>query len=291
MNHFNRVLCRWLALCIAAVLLTGCAHAPADDPHDPLEPVNRVVFKFNDTADQYLMHPLAKGYVAVTPQPVRTGITNFFDNLGSPVTIVNDFLQLKLKQGASDIGRLVLNSTAGLAGFIDVATSAGMTKHQEDFGQTLGYYGVGEGWYLMIPFLGPSDNRDFVGRVVDTPLHPEWWLPGRYDLEHYTAAGVQLVNDRANLLDADKVLSQQLDKYLFIRTAFLQSRQSAIYDGHPPAEKEDYQIYDDTDKSDASPDTKGDGKTPAAPAPADKAPESKPSGNTASADAPAGASN
>lgn len=289
MNQMKKLNRGGLRIVLSALLLSGCAHAPADDPRDPLEPVNRAVFKFNDAADRYVMHPLAKGYVAVTPQPVRTGITNFFDNLGSPVTIVNDFLQLKFKQGASDMGRLVLNSTAGVAGFIDVASSAGMPKHQEDFGQTLGHYGVGEGWFLMLPLFGPSDNRDFVGRVVDTPLHPEWWLPGRYDVEHYSATGVDLVNTRANLLDADKVLAQQLDKYLFIRTAFLQSRQSAVYDGNPPPEKEDYQIYDDSDKSDTpapKPKDKSDTAPAAAPAPGDK-----PSGNSASADVPAGAGN
>ena len=271
MNHLNHVVRSGLLLALLALTLTGCAHAPADEPADPLEPMNRVVFKINDTADQYLMHPLAKGYVDITPQPVRTGVTNFFDNLASPVTIVNDLLQFKLKQSASDFGRLLLNSTAGFGGLIDVATSAGMPKHQEDFGQTLGHWGLGEGWYLVLPFVGPSDNRDFVGRVVDTPLHPEWWLPGRYDVYHYSATGVQLINDRANLLDADKILSQQLDKYLFIRTAYLQSRQSLVYDGHPPPEKEDYQIYDDSDKPDSGADSKNKS--------GDQVPASKPPGN------------
>lgn len=237
---------------LTALMTSGCAHAPADNPHDPLEPVNRAIFTFNDTADRYVLRPLAKGYASVTPQVVRTGVSNFFSNLESPVTIVNDVCQLKLKQGASDTGRFLLNTVAGIGGLIDVATGTGLTKHDEDFGQTLGYWGVGEGWYLMLPLFGPSDNRDLVGRIADTPLHPEYWLPARYDAEKYGSTALRLVNERASLLDQDKILNQQLDKYLFVRTAFLQSRQAAIYDGHPPPEKEDYKIYDDDTSAPAS---------------------------------------
>src|SRR5688572_26977733 len=152
----------WLLL---TLLAAGCAHSPAYDPQDPLEKVNRAVFGFNEKADQYVLKPVAKGYDKITPQPVRRGIANFFDNLFYPTVIVNDLLQAKLKQGAFDLGRFVVNTTVGVVGIFDVATGWGMEKHEEDFGQTLGYWGVGPGWYLMLPLLGPSDNRDLVGRV------------------------------------------------------------------------------------------------------------------------------
>lgn len=236
---------------MAGVFLAGCAAAPPDDPRDPLEPVNRAIFAFNDTADHYVLRPVAKGYVAVTPAIIRTGIANFFDNLGYPTTIVNDLLQLKLKQTASDTGRLVVNSVAGVGGFVDVGSHIGLSRHDEDFGQTLGYWGVGEGWYLMLPLLGPSDNRDLIGLIGDMPTKPSFWLDGDHDWLKYATQGVQAVSDRAALLDVDAVLAQQLDKYLFIRGAYLQRRQSLVYDGHPPAPR--YDVDDDKAPDPASP--------------------------------------
>lgn len=235
---------RWL-LCAAVLGLSACAHSPADDPADPLEPVNRAVFKFNDTADRYVLRPVAKGYVYITPQFARTGISNFFNNLEEPRTIVNDLFQLKLKQSVADTGRFMLNTTAGLAGFMDVATGVGLERHDEDFGQTLGYWGVGEGWFLMLPLLGPSDNRDLVGTVVDIPTNPAWYLDGDHDWLKYSLSAVNVVNTRANLLGTDSLMDQQLDKYLFLRTAYLQRRQFEVYDGNPPPENYDY--GDDSD--------------------------------------------
>jgi len=226
-----------LGLLLAATALGGCAHHPPDEPSDPLEPMNRVIFKVNDKADQYVLHPVAKGYVAITPALVRRGISNFFSNLGEPRTIVNDLLQAKFLHGASDLGRFLLNSTAGLAGFIDVATPAGLEKHDEDFGQTLGYWGVGEGWFLMLPFLGPSDNRDLVGSGADIFTSPTYYLPGRYDLPNYLISyGLYFINLRANLLPSDSLMESQFDTYLFIRTAYLEHRQALVYDGNPPPE-------------------------------------------------------
>jgi len=230
-------------LCAAVLALTACAHAPADEPADPLEPVNRAVFTFNDRADHYVLRPVAKGYVYVTPEIVRSGISNFFSNLEEPRTIVNDVLQLKLLQSLEDTGRLVVNTTMGAAGFIDIATRAGLEKHNEDFGQTLGYWGVGEGWYLMLPFYGPSDNRDLIGKGADMPTSPSFYLDGDHDWLRYGASGLGVIDMRAGLLDSDKLMDQQLDKYLFVRTAFLQHRQALVYDGKPP--REDYEVYDD----------------------------------------------
>ena len=222
-----------------AVLLASCAHHPADDPSDPLEPVNRAMWTFNSKADQYVLKPAAKGYVAVTPGWAREGVTNFFSNLVYPTTIVNDVLQAKFTQGAADTGRFVVNSI----------------------------WGIGEGWYLMIPFLGPSDNRDLLGRGVDMFTNPTYYLPGRYDLPHYlTTYVLDSVNIRANALPSDSLLDSQFDTYLFIRTAYLQHRQALVYDGNPPPE--DLGLSDYGDDSTATP-------SPAPVAPAQKPQKSK----------------
>jgi phospholipid-binding lipoprotein MlaA len=247
-----------LSLALAA---SACAHRPADDPADPLEPVNRVVFQFNDKADQYVLRPAAKGYDYVAPSLVRRGVTNFFDNLGEPRTIVNDALQGKFLQSAGDLGRFLLNTTVGLGGLIDVASDSGLEHHDEDFGQTLGSWGIGEGWYLVIPLLGPSDNRDLVGKAGDWPLSPTFYLDGDHDWLAYSLKGIDLINFRANLLSSDSLVNQQFDKYLFFRTAFLQRRQAMIYDGNPPPE--DLGI----DDSDDAPAPSGKASTTSAPAP------------------------
>lgn len=236
-----------ISLVVATLLVSGCAHRPADDPSDPLEPVNRVFFKFNETADKYAFRPLAKGYVYVTPAPVRAGVTNFFDNLDEPRNIINALLQGKPLQASKNLGRLVLNTTAGLVGFIDVASEVGIAKHEEGFGQTLGYWGVGEGWYLMLPLLGPTTNRDLVGRIGDWPTRPQFYLGGSEDVYVYSAQFVNAVNTRANFLSADSILEQQFDRYLFVRTAYLQQRWSLIHDGNPPLD--DFELPDD-DESD-----------------------------------------
>jgi phospholipid-binding lipoprotein MlaA len=228
---------------LAALALAACAHHPADEPADPLEPVNRAVWNFNYKADQYVLRPVAKGYVDVTTPWMREGVSNFFNNLLYPTTIVNDLLQAKFVQSASDTGRLVVNSTYGLGGLIDVGERVGLHRHDEDFGQTLGYWGVGEGWFLMLPLLGPSDNRDLIGRGFDIFTTPTHYLPGRYDLPNYMVTMLLYnVNTRANLLPADSLMESQFDTYLFVRTAYLQRRQAAVYDGNPPPE--DLGIYD-----------------------------------------------
>lgn len=231
---------------VALGALSGCAHRPADDPSDPLEPVNRAVFAFNETADKYALRPVAKVYADVTPAPAREGVTNFFDNLQEPRNIVNALLQAKFVQASKNLGRLLLNTTAGLAGFIDVASEVGLDKHEEGLGQTLGYWGVGEGWYLMLPLLGPSTNRDLVGFAGDSFLNPSFYLPGRYDVYSISANVTNLVNTRANFLSADGILQQQFDRYLFVRTAYLQQRWSLIHDGNPPLE--DFELPDDADE-------------------------------------------
>ena len=225
----------------AALLAGGCAHLPADDPADPLEPVNRGIYTFNEKADQYVLRPVARGYEKALPVFVRDRVRNFFDNLFYPTVIANDLLQLKGQLLAQDFARFVLNSTFGVAGLFDIATPGGLPKNSEDFGQTLGRWGVGEGWYLMLPLLGPSDNRDLVGRIGDgftSPLYYSDALEWTYGL-----SALDVVSDRADLLKADKMLEQQLDRYVFVRTIYLQLRQNKVYDGNPP--KEDYGFEED----------------------------------------------
>ena len=216
---------------------------------DPLEPVNRAVFTFNEKADQYVVRPVAKGYDTVMPSFARTGVRNFFDNLFYPTVILNDLLQLKGTLLAQDLCRFVLNSTFGLAGLIDVATPGGLPKNSEDFGQTLGHWGVGEGWYLMLPLLGPSNNRDLVGRVADgftSPLYYNDAVEWTYGL-----SALDVVSDRADLLKADRLLEQQLDRYVFVRNIYLQTRQNKVYDGNPPPE--DYGFEEDFEDNGAEP--------------------------------------
>jgi phospholipid-binding lipoprotein MlaA len=252
-----------VALAAAALLSAGCAHAPPDDPSDPLEPVNRAVYKFNETADYFVLRPVAKGYDKVTPQPVRTGVRNFFGNLTYPTVVVNDLLQLKVVQAGRDLARFVLNSTFGLLGVFDVATPGGLPPNSEDFGQTLGYWGLGEGMYLMLPFLGPSNGRDLIGRTVDSFTNPGFY----YDRAEVTVPlGVlNLVDQRASLLPADKFLAQQLDRYVFIRTIYLQGRQAKVYDGAPP--EEDYGFEMEADGAEPA----GDGAPAEEEAPAEEA--------------------
>lgn len=233
----------------AAALLSGCAHTPADDPPDPLEPVNRAVYAFNEKADQYVLRPVAKGYDKVMPSFARTGIRNFFDNLFYPTVIINDLLQLKGQRLAQDFCRFVLNSTFGLGGFLDVATPGGLPLNDEDFGQTLGHWGVGEGWYLMLPLWGPSNNRDLIGQAADSVTSPLFYLEP--DELVYALGVAEKVDERAHLLKADRFLAQQLDRYVFVRTIYLQSRQAKVYDGHPP--KEEYEFEADFDEEEAAP--------------------------------------
>ncbi|WP_420428571.1 VacJ family lipoprotein [Algiphilus sp.] len=218
------------SLLISAVL-AGCAHTPAYEPADPLEPVNRKIYAFNRTADRYILRPIARTYVDVTPQPARSGVHNFLSNLGYPVTIVNALLQGKFAQAGRDTGRFLINTTAGLGGLVDVATPVGLVENDEDFGQTLGYWGVGPGWYLMLPFLGPSTNRGLVGQIADGVSTPERLFEER---TQYVLTAVGVIDRRAQLLSADGFLEQQVDEYVALRTVYLESRLNDVYDGTPP---------------------------------------------------------
>ena len=219
------------------LLLSGCAST--NNPRDPLEPMNRVVYQFNNGLDKVLIQPAATVYKTVLPQFMRTGVNNFAGNLYDLLTALNNMLQGKFGDGLSDTGRVLVNSTLGVAGLLDVGTEIGLEKHREDFGQTLGHWGVADGPYLQIPVLGPSSFRDGVGLFVDVKLDPVGWL-WRNDVPTRNSLwGLFVVNLRANLLDSTKIFDEAaLDPYEFQREAYLQRRRNLVYDGNPPPEKD-----------------------------------------------------
>ena len=218
---------RALALAAAVLALSGCA---TNNPRDPFEPFNRSMFKFNDAVDQAALKPAATAYKRVLPSFVQTGVNNFFGNLSDVWTGANNLMQGKGEQGMSDLTRVALNSTFGLAGLLDIASEAGLKKHNEDFGQTLGYWGVPSGPYLMLPLLGPSTVRDTSALPLDIYADP--W--GNVDPTSARAFGTALrvVDQRATILDASNLMEEAaLDRYVFIRDGFMQRRQGQIFDG------------------------------------------------------------
>lgn len=228
----------WLLMLLP--VLAGCA-TPGANADDPLEGFNRKVYAFNDKLDRYALKPVAQGYQAITPLPARTGISNFFGNLGDVWTSLNNLLQGKPTDSLSDLGRFALNSTVGILGFFDVATEVGMEKHDEDFGQTLAVWGVGNGPYLVLPLFGSSTLRDTAAMPVDFLAMDAYstGLVPRVAVRN-AISGVKLVNARAQLLGAETTLDEAaLDKYVFMRNFFLQKRRSDIYDGHPPRQRDD----------------------------------------------------
>ena len=228
------------SLCAALLLagtLAGCATS-GGNPADPLEPLNRVMFRFNDAVDGAVIKPVAKGYRRVVPGILRTGISNFFSNLEDIWISVNDVLQGKFQDGIDDFGRVLFNSTFGIAGIFDFASELGFQKHNEDFGQTLGSWGVGSGAYLVLPILGPSTIRDGFGLLLDTQADLVFYIDGVP--VHNSLYATRAIGNRANLLDASSVIDQAaLDKYAFVRDAWLQRRRNLVYDGDPPREREE----------------------------------------------------
>lgn len=226
------------ATAVVSVLLlaTGCASAPGrTEADDPWQGFNRSVYKFNDTLDRAAFKPVAKGYRAITPSWFRSGVGNFFANLAYPTTIVNEFLQGKAVLGIKDTGRFLLNTTLGIGGLFDVATAAGLQANDEDFGQTLAVWGVGSGPYLTLPFLGPSSLRDAPSRAFDYFTAPLTYVDIPWETE-WSLRGLDLIHSRAELLSLDTALQRTFDPYVFIRDAWVQQREFAIYDGNPPPE-------------------------------------------------------
>jgi phospholipid-binding lipoprotein MlaA len=227
-----------LAALLLAALLAGCASTGERDSRDPWEGFNRKSFAFNEKLDDVVLKPVATGYVKVVPAFAREGVNNFFENLEDVGTTLNNFLQGKPREGASDLGRFLVNSVFGVFGLWDIATPLGLEKHYEDFGQTLGVWGVESGPYLVVPLLGPSTARDAPAKAVD----PSWYYSSAIDNDtlYWSLWGLDKVRTRANLFQAEGVLKEAaLDKYSFIRDAWLQRRRSMVYDGNPPRVKEE----------------------------------------------------
>jgi len=210
---------------LAALALTPVVAQAAEE--DPWEPVNRAIFRFNDTLDTYALKPLAQGYQAVTPQFLEDGIHNVFSNVGDVGNLANNLFQLKPAAAGVDTARLIFNTTFGLLGFFDVGTHMGLQRSDEDFGQTLGYWGVPSGPYVVLPLMGPSTVRDAVAKYPDTYTSPYRYIdnvPARN-----TALGLNLIDTRASLLSAEKLING--DKYIFMRNAYLQNREFRVKDG------------------------------------------------------------
>jgi len=229
---------------LAVAVSGGCATIPADsgkDSRDPIESFNRQVFEFNDVVDRAILKPVAQAYQFVLPEPVRDCISNIFSNFREPSNAVNNLLQGKPVDAVSDTCRFVVNTTIGLAGCFDPARSMGLEKHNEDFGQTLGRWGIGTGPFLVVPILGPSTLRDAIGIYGAEPyLDPNFYI-NNVRLRN-AIIGTRVINQRAELLQADDLISgAALDKYRFIRDGYLQRRRSLVYDGSPPPSDSDGQ--------------------------------------------------
>lgn len=238
---------RRLLLTIATVaLLVGCAPTNEllrDDP-DPFESYNRAMFAFNDAADKAVFKPVAQAYQTVLPDPVITSVTNFFSNLNDVVVLINDLLQFKLHQAAMDSSRIVFNTTFGVLGLFDVASRMELPKHNEDFGQTLGFWGFGEGYYIVLPLLGPSTVRDTFGLVGNFYTNPVTWATDS-DAVEWSLWGLDLINRRAGLLRIERALADsQIDPYAFQRSAYLQQRRNLVNDGNPPKPDFDFENPD-----------------------------------------------
>jgi phospholipid-binding lipoprotein MlaA len=214
------------AASLALLVTSGCATGPNRTPGDPFEPANRVIFKVNDTIDHTIAQPVAKGYQKVTPQPLRQAISNFFSNLGDIGTFANNLLQLKITDATEDLMRLAMNTTFGIFGLIDFATPAGLPKHHQDFGLTLGHYGMPAGPYLVLPLFGPSSVRDGIGMGVDVKFNILNYIAPAWRNPMYVT---QFVSTRSDLLGATNLLEQAaLDKYSFVRDAYRQQRAALL---------------------------------------------------------------
>ncbi|MFZ3220037.1 MAG: VacJ family lipoprotein [Rhodoferax sp.] len=235
LHHRQRTWPVRVAVLVAAVLLQACASVPHPDPRDPLESFNRGVFGFNDALDRAVVQPVATGYQKVTPQWLRTGVGNFFHNLEDVWSAVNNALQLRGQDTGDSIGRVMINTTIGLGGLVDVASDLNVERHPANFGLTLGRWGVGAGPYIVLPFLGSYTLRD----AAALPVESRGYLVNHVDDEP-TRNGLivlDVVNTRAQYLKAGQVVDEAaLDKYSFIRDAYLQRRRNQVYDGNPPEE-------------------------------------------------------
>ena len=231
------VLCLLLALACGGCASTGTRSN--SDVNDPFERANRAIFRFNRTADRFVLRPVANGYHTITPDPLERSISRFFVNLSSPIVIVSGLLQGKFKQAGSDTGRFLLNSTVGVLGFLDVASHVGLEYHEEDFGQALGRWGLAQGPYLLVPLFGPFTLRDGFGRILELPFELLYHIDDKTTRRRLVV--MYYIDKRMRLLVADEALVNAFDPYIFVRDAYLQRRQYLVYDGDPPLPEEDFE--------------------------------------------------
>lgn len=228
------------AACGAMLLLSGCASLQGADPRDPIEPVNRKIYGFNDVVDRMFLKPVATTYNDVTPRPVRVGVSNFFSNASDVWSFFNNVVQLKPKESVETLARVGVNTVLGLGGVLDVASEIGIEQHKEDFGQTMGFWGVPSGPYLVLPILGPSTVRDAAALRLDTLGNPLSEIDPIRTRNQITLIGA--VDTRAGYLRAGQALQEAaLDPYSFIRDVYLQKRRNDIYDGRPPEDDEPFE--------------------------------------------------
>ena len=259
---------------VVSSVLGGCASTQKVNENDPWEGWNRGTQKFNDSLDKAVIKPVAKGYLWATPKVVDDGITNFFSNLNDIGVTINDFMQLKMMQGGMDASRFLINTTAGVVGFIDVAKMIDLPKHNEDFGQTLGFWGVPTGNYLVVPFLGASSPREVAGAVGDALMNPLTYTfvfaggGAAVSAVNAGAKTVDVTDTRAGLMSTEKLVDEaSIDRYTFIKNAYQQRREYLLHDGNVP-EEDELQLEDEAATEDAGTAkgadiAKGNGATPA----------------------------
>lgn len=253
---------RTLSILVIANLLSACSSTPVieGDKKDPWESWNRDVHGFNKDVDEAVLKPVAKGYQEVVPNPVDEGITNIFSNINDIGVTINDFLQFKFLQGGMDASRFLINTTVGVVGFFDVAKKLDLPKHDEDFGQTLGFWGVPNGSYMVLPFLGPSTPRDTVGLIGDALFNPLTYVSffggAAANVATAGATAVDVTDTRSDLMSSEKIVNEaSVDRYDFLKNAYLQRRQYLIYDGNPPEEDADGALLNDGNESSSTEDS------------------------------------
>ncbi len=238
------------AVMACMTVLTACVTLPAGhkpDPRDRFERMNRSIYAFNVAFDRAILRPAAVGYVKVTPTPVRRSVSNFLSNLAYPRTIINDGLQAKFRDGANDLARLLMNSVIGIGGLFDPASRAGLDRHVEDFGLTLGRWGVQTGPFVMLPFLGPSSVRDTVGLIPDEAMNPGWYISNPY--ASWGLFVINAIDIRVALFPTDKPIASAFDPYAFVRNAWLQHRDYLVHGESATPEE----LPPDPDDADSAP--------------------------------------